>query len=353
MMHITREEVVLGYRHILGRVPDAGVIDNATKRFKTVWELVRVLMASQEFRNKSGQATIEYRGYDPEDIVLLKKFAFPVGPTYGFITDFLGVKTCVSFTRRLAQFNGVVEGLPVPKNFRAETIEWVAVLKAVDEAKDSFAVAEIGAGFGAWVVVALVAAKRKSLNTFAVAVEADDGHCTFLRQHLRDNGLDEDSNFRLLKGAASSADGTAYFPLIESKFDYGAAAVPSNEMVLSEGVDYRNRKVKYLEKSAFSLGTILQDRETFDLVHIDVQGSEREIIPASLEALQNKVKRIVIGTHSRSIEGQLFDTLSSSGWLLEREKPCKFSLKHGNEAIREKHTDLDGTQVWVNPRFAK
>ena len=53
---------------------------------------------------------------------------------------------------------------------------------------------------------------------------------------------------------------------------------------------------------------------------------------------------MVIGTHSRQIEGRLFDALLGAGWRLEIERPAMINLESGTPVVR-----VDGVQGWRNP----
>ena len=171
-----------------------------------------------------------------------------------------------------------------------------------------------------------------------------------LVSHLANNNFDPDAHL-LINGVVGASDGYAFFPLINSSRDWGAAAVFSDKEDLKDGVDFRGRQFKYARKRAYSIASALKDRPMFDLVHVDIQGSEREVIPAALPVLNDKVRWLVIGTHSRSIEGLLIDTLSQAGWTLENEKPCQFKVG-ASEPISEKHLRKDGAQVWRNTHQA-
>jgi hypothetical protein len=56
-----------------------------------------------------------------------------------------------------------------------------------------------------------------------------------------------------------------------------------------------------------------------------------------------KIAYILVGTHSREIDGQLMKIMMDAGWALEIERPCIFSLKNGRPA-----TLVDGVQGWRN-----
>ena len=55
---------------------------------------------------------------------------------------------------------------------------------------------------------------------------------------------------------------------------------------------------------------------------------------------------ILIGTHSREIEGRLFEYLLGAGWLLEMERPALLTLHAGAPIVT-----VDGVQGWRNPRL--
>jgi hypothetical protein len=88
----------------------------------------------------------------------------------------------------------------------------------------------------------------------------------------------------------------------------------------------------------------------WDLIHIDVQGDEVDICRSCLDDLNARVRWIVVGTHSRKLDGDFLDLMGSAGWILEHEKPTKFNFVPNYKKL-EAMTTLDGTQVWRNPRL--
>ena len=79
-----------------------------------------------------------------------------------------------------------------------------------------------------------------------------------------------------------------------------------------------------------------------------MQGDESAICRAAIGDLTERVKRIIIATHSRKHDGDIFELFAGAGWILEHEKPTRFRFwpKH---ASLEAMTTHDGTQVWRNP----
>lgn len=287
-----------------------------------------------------------YAGIDNRDVEFLQKFRVASEPQEGFVVDFVGARTAIEFNAHIVGLNGAVEDIPVPRSFHAETVEWVGALRAVEEAHESFCVCEIGAGWGPWIVSTCLAARRSGIqSTRMIAVEPDPGHIAFLRRHVAANGLDG-CRLDLFEGVAGPTCAEAFFPVIDPKSQWGISAVfETADDTMAEGGQSAHRRVP-----SFDVETILSDTDKVDLVHVDIQGGERMVIPAGIDPLCRKAKWLVIGTHSRSIEGELMELLSQHGWRLTNEKPCRFVPAEG--AITDMNTTLDGTQVWRNARFA-
>jgi hypothetical protein len=96
---------------------------------------------------------------------------------------------------------------------------------------------------------------------------------------------------------------------------------------------------------------VLELEERWDLVHIDVQGWERLICDDARAQLNGRVAYLIVGTHSRKLDGDLVDLFHREGWILEHEKPSRFTFTPG-VALLESMNEADGTQVWRNPRLA-
>jgi hypothetical protein len=95
-----------------------------------------------------------------------------------------------------------------------------------------------------------------------------------------------------------------------------------------------------------ALGEILAPVPRLDLLHVDIQGGEAELVAGTREVLRNKVAYLVIGSHSRQIEGRLFDMLLADGWRLEMERPAILVLTDSGPVV-----SVDGVQGWRNPRL--
>ena len=106
------------------------------------------------------------------------------------------------------------------------------------------------------------------------------------------------------------------------------------------------RSGKYDELPMISLATASKDHDRIDLLHIDIQGGEADLIRDCVPLLNEKVAYIVVGTHSREIEGQILATLRAAGWALEIERPAILSLANGIPRVT-----VDGVQGWRNLRL--
>jgi FkbM family methyltransferase len=293
-----------------------------------------------------------YTGYSAEDLVVFELFGqVRPEPKTGFVTDFLGTRTRTSsLWDEVRQFDGLVMGKPVPHDL-FEAIEWIGVLKSVAAAKGRFAMMELGAGWGPWLVASAAACSHLGINDICLlGVEADPGRFQLMRQHFIDNGLDPDAHI-LLQAAVGCEAGHARWPKIGDPANAGGAR-PVRELdteVDADDVAYIPHAVHdYINVEILPFGDLLARRPLWDLVHVDVQGWEAALVSCCVDLLNTRVKWLVLGTHSRAIDGQLIGTLYRAGWILENEKPTRFTFDPRKESL-ELMTSVDGIQVWRNP----
>ncbi|MDJ0767976.1 MAG: hypothetical protein QNJ12_04250 [Ilumatobacter sp.] len=301
-----------------------------------------------------------YRGYDDADVARLEllRSPAPVAGKPGFATDFIGARTRIDMLPGADRFDGrTVYELPVPGDrLHAETAEYAALALAFSLAgPDRFQVFELGAGWAPWMTGAGLVAKRRGIgHVRLLGVEAGDQRFGFALDHLAENGLrpagDEPVTeldgvrCELLHGAISWEDGELFFPTGDA-LDYGMAAQPTDAPHDYRGVAFEQRAVQ-----AFALPRLLAEHGLVDLLHIDIQGTEAELIERSLGPIDEHVRVMCVGTHSRAIEGELLGTLHRAGWRLHGEKPCRF-VHDADGATLEAMTSHDGVQTWVNPRL--
>lgn len=286
-----------------------------------------------------------FGGWEEADVELFREFAMSADAVPGKIVDFMGVKTSTEFHPWATHHhNSVIAELPVPDDsLRAEAIEYFAFFDALKKAPtERFSMAEIGSSYGPWTCAAAVCAARMGKTNIRLsAVEASSYLFGLIKTHLSENDVST-PEVRLINGAAASQRTQLYFPIVTSPGDNGGQACTEHA-----DKDYLNRSVEYEEVEAYPLDQLLPTGEV-DLIHMDVQGSEFEIIHAGIDVLNSRVRNIFIGTHARIIEGQLLELFHAHGWKLMRERPTRFSY-HGDRRDIVAWTTRDGGQYWNNP----
>jgi hypothetical protein len=264
-------------------------------------------------------------------------------PKLGHVVNYLGVALNTDFVPVIAHLAGTVEGVPIPANWHADIAEWGAALRALELSKDTFTMAELGCGWGCWMNITGTAAKRLELKTHLIGVEGDEGHITFAKQAFATNNIPEE-DYTLIRGIATAASGIALFPRQnEAGSSWGlepifnASDQQRAEAIASGAAD---------ELPMISLAEVIGIHPKLDLLHIDIQGGEAALIRDCLPLLSERVAYIVVGTHSRQIEGQIMGDLLSAGWHLEVERPAILMIHEHRPVVT-----VDGVQGWRNPRL--
>jgi hypothetical protein len=344
---VTREDVVNAYRLLLGREPEnESVVRLHLANPRPKIDLVRDFISSEEFRSKvpppqPNPLSHFNASIDVEQIVRSAVNPRRV-PLAGHYVNFLGVAIPTKVFSFLEDKGGQLDHVPIPANFHADMAEFAAVLRAVSLAKKRFAMLELGCGWGCWMSNTAVAAKSRGLSREVIGIEGDEKHLGFARETMAANGISS-SEYRLLRGIAASRSGDALFPTDkaenwgkEPKFNLPEAEA---KLLISSG-DYERVTMIALEDA-------IGDRDRLDLVHMDIQGGEATLVSECIDLLTKRVHYLVIGTHSRVIEGRLFDVLHNAGWELEVERPAILRLEHGKAPF----TSIDGVQGWRNPQL--
>ncbi len=287
-------------------------------------------------------------GFDESEIPVLERLVDPDAKAEpGFVTEQYGLRTRVAnMWPEIQPFDGVLVGLPMPGNWHWGAGEWLALSRSVLSAEGGrYRVMELGAGWGPACVGGAVMARRHGIADIAMtAVEGDAHHFGFLRQHLIDNGFDPDRH-TLLEAAVGVRDGHAEFPETE------AAATTYGNRPMDRDGDYLGRPIAHTRRvKMWSFRKLLRAEPLWDLVHVDVQGGEMDICRSARRELSARVARICLGTHSRKLDGDLFDLFWRLGWVLENEHPTRMVWAQGAKS-QEAMNMADGLQVWRNPRL--
>jgi FkbM family methyltransferase len=273
------------------------------------------------------------------------------------VIDYTGCKISPDHFPSIAGQCGKVLQLPVPDDtILHHALEYVGLGLALHLAKtekpetESFVMAEIGAGNGIWssrsALCALAAGYKK---VKVLCVEADKAKFNSIQEHFELNGLrnHNDVEVQRFNDPITSDGRDVYFPRQESASDYGVACADEHDQP-----EYRGLALEMEQRSSISLAELLSGNETFDFLNIDIQGAELDLVENSVSVLAEKVRVMVIGTHSRFIEGSLLEVLLSNGFALHAEKPCIF--RYGGAATSLCGRTLqDGEQIWVNPKLVR
>ena len=293
-----------------------------------------------------------YPGYLPGDEALLRRYAVVSARVNDdHYLDGFGVKTefqCVPF---LAPKNLKLDRLQLPlpdDGFHAEGIEYAALLDAFENRrlKSRFTAVEVGSGWGPWIGLAGVLAKNHAVeNLCLIGAEASAERYALMLRHLKANGLiaEASTTIRTFHGAVWTHDGEVQFP-DDNVEDMGSAATDT-----ASKTDYRGHSIELKSTACSKLSSLCSGAGEIDFLHMDVQGSEYELISSEIEWLSQNVRSIMLATHSRIIEGAIMDLLGNAGWTLRREKPCRFRLTDDLTSWAGR-TEADGSQHWFNLR---
>lgn len=280
--------------------------------------------------------------------------------------DFVG-----TFVRQ--QFVAGLDCHPVPITvqdcypvFDEEYFEWIDLLESVLDARRSYTMIELGAGFGRWVVRAAHAVQRhdQEMPYRLVAVEAEPTVFEWMHLHFAANGLDP-ADHRLIHGAVSERAGECLFYVggprggpydREPNAWYGQRLTQDHDLAgeSEEDGEYQGRKIlrhksgwRSIRVPGVSLRSILRDLERVDLLDMDIEGQELPAIRGAAPELDAKVKRLHIGTHGKDIESELRQLLSAHDWRCLAD----YSLLSASETPWGLIRFENGVQSWVNPRL--
>jgi FkbM family methyltransferase len=280
------------------------------------------------------------------------------------IVDFIGSRTRRSYDAGLGirrEFARVAEVVtPQYPAFDEEYFEWIDLLEAVEEATDTFVMMELGAGFGRWSMRAALAVRRKAGCHFhSVAVEAEPIHFRWMLDHFKDNDVNPVEH-ELIWAAVGATEGFAPFKIGEPSSWYGQSVAKAPREPLPDPQVRRRLKARSIlgrppapatEKRGVmwvpcvTLNELIAPYPRVDLIDIDVQGHEVQVLEPAMALLNERVRRVHIGTHSTEIEAALREVFNAEGWRKLNDYPCqsRVSTPFGEIAFG------DGVQTWLNP----
>jgi FkbM family methyltransferase len=262
----------------------------------------------------------------------------------GYQTDFLGVITRNAFSEGLIAALGRKHSDPgymeteYPRSDE-EYLEWVDLLESVLDAQQQFTMVELGAGYGRWLVRAAAAVRRRSgeLPIRLIGVEAEPTHFEWLKQHFEDNGIDP-AQHELIEAAVDEQERTIRFYVGKPDEWYGQRIAHPQESI--EGLAFR-------EVKTITLNRILGGFDLVDLIDLDVEGAELVVLKSTIEELNQKVKRVHVGTHGSDIEQGLRALFWENGWYKRNDYAVgRAELTEWGEIYFG-----NGVQTWINQRL--
>ncbi len=298
----------------------------------------------------------------------------------GFIANFLGTETETEF----CIWNDLSHMEQAPHHMTTERpviaagegfFEWVSAVEAVREAKDRFVMLELGGGYGARAVDTY--RMLQLLNPMPCKlglVEADPGRFSWALRHFANNGIDTRDHW-LIKTMVSDTNRPMLFPFGGIYGDNNAIADPGDAQLLADniiqqgvegdvlkgimtnmrtGVVLRQddgqtpepRKYEIAIVSTVTIADMVRPFERVDYIDIDIQSAELYAVPAAMDALNRKVRRIHLATHGDHIHEALLNLFVDQGWEITFNfQPNKsFESEYGNFSVG------DGIVSARNPR---
>ena len=222
------------YHRLLGRDPDELGMRTFSNMLKSGnldrVGVINAILSSPEFSSRLAsnrqQENVTRGSLRSEAEAVFGRFQKYRGPgRTGFVTNFLGGLTDVRFVAGIDSLSGRVEEYPIPGNFHGDTLEWIGTLRSALDARDSFTMLELGAGWAPWCVIGYIAAKQLGIEKIKViAIEGDAGHMDFIRETFAANGIGPDVGVAI-HGVVGLTDGEAFFPKAsDASRVYGGAA---------------------------------------------------------------------------------------------------------------------------------
>jgi FkbM family methyltransferase len=278
-------------------------------------------------------------GLIDKDFPLIEKYYYDNQETIqNKIIDYFGMVIDPKYLQLKTKTNTKINELPFPDDsIHADTIEYIGILKAIEQSKsDNFTAIELGCGWAPWLGLCGILSLRLNKIPKLIGVEASSIYVQYALEHMIDNKLESYSTIM-----------------------HHAIWINNNEMFFDTGLLSNNnwgarptikQATRNYEKiTSITILDILSKIHFADILHMDVQGVELDVLNDrnTMIELTSKIKRIIIGTHSKMIEANLLQLFKDNGWFLEREKSCviDYSLKSNYKDM----VKIDGCQIWVNP----
>jgi Methyltransferase FkbM domain len=262
----------------------------------------------------------------------------------GYAVDSIGILTDATFlVSRTGPFEAhhEITQRPSLSTWGERYLELADWLLAARDARDHFVAVSLGASYGGQLVLAWkVLNALNPLPCRLVGVEPVPENCTWIRRHLTVNGIDPDKHW-IVQAALAPDNEPVLFPVgapgsgrtgctdtnaALSRRTYatmistsGSAEQALENIMLynSTGLGYDlgagfDAEVKFV--SALTLRDVLTPFDRVDLLEADIQHSEINVFPPFIDVLNDKVRRVHIGTHGHAAHDLLRSLFLGAGW---------------------------------------
>lgn len=241
--------------------------------------------------------------------------------------------------------------------------EWVDVLEAIEASHQKFIMIEVGAGRAARGKLVIQALKGRSLTPYFVFVEGEPYRAhKEINEVMQKEGIPPTS-YQIFPYCVGKKELETLFYFTSERQNLSLDNWLGQSKILADdtvetwtdrtymgknvGITRMGYEVIRIQQKKFSELLNEVEHPLIDLCDFDIQGSEFEVIAESIQHLNERVKRLHIGTHSIGVEYSLIKLLKKHRWKLLRYYPC-----HSNvETDFGKAHFIDGVQTWINPKI--
>lgn len=146
-------------------------------------------------------------------------------PEKGYITNYMGAKFPIKiYPHILNEKSNSIDNIPIPSNWHTDIIEISSVLEVVKNSKDHFKMIEVGSGWGCWMVISGLAAKKLNKKVSLIGVEASNFYLKLSEEILNKNNFQE-HEYKLFNNIIGNTVGWSIFPKFDQSENWGAEAI--------------------------------------------------------------------------------------------------------------------------------
>lgn len=250
------------------------------------------------------------------------------------------------------------EDSSMPNPHHEDYFEYVDLLESISRCEGRYQMAEIGAGYGRWMLNAAHAIRRccstNISSYFLLGFEADVSRSGMLRSLMAKNDISNYDVVQKIVTAPSPDRGLGEtLPFVVHNTDasrFGGAIIDDSRDIRSGRRQISNEPWMRVE----NLPTCRLSDEAarygiFDFVNFDIQNAEIEVIPDAIDYLSGYVKLAHVGTHSVLAGEIVSEIFLRANWLARWQFPWKAEAATPFGTVQFR----DGIQSFENPKFMR